>query len=153
MPVITKTELKGNPPREDTVETAQPATPVLGHGAVSHGISAAAARELGENAVKDGALERAERHVSGFSPMPKASDQPKRITVDRDGKVIDASAATEGATVLVGAEAEAYEAKHGGSKAADKSADKGRKRKAATKGRTTRASASSSRKAGSARRR
>lgn len=142
MPTITKQELKGEPARKaaapaSTVVTA-PATPVLGTARLSspHSISAQEAREQGENAVTRGALERAERHVSGFSPLPKAGDQPKRITVDREGKIIPEGSATEGGTVLVGAEAEAYEAAHGGAKESAKTANKERKAKSATKTRT-----------------
>jgi hypothetical protein len=143
MGVITKREIKGNPPRSDAAATAKadeaPArtTNVLGTSSISpHSIGPVEAREQGENAVTRGALERAERHVSGFSIIPSAGPQPKRITVNREGKIIPAEEATEGATVLVGAEAEAYEAAHGGKKAEDKAPNKA-KRKAANKNRRT----------------
>lgn len=142
MAVITKDEIKGNPPREDepakagpkptTTQAADVRDPAKG------AISAHAARELGENAVTEGALARAERHVAaGRGIFPQAGEQPKRITVDREGKVIPESQATEGATVLVGAEAEAYEKAHP-AKEAEKAADKSRKAKPRTKAKKAR---------------
>jgi hypothetical protein len=147
MPVISKEELKGNPPakarKAPAAEAPAKTTAVSTTPARAQIISAADARELGESAITTGALDRAEQHVAGGRGVyPPSIEQPKRITVDREGKVIPPEQATEGATVLVGAEAEAYVAKHGGKleggKEADKTADKSRKARPATKAKAAR---------------
>jgi hypothetical protein len=77
-------------------------------------ISAHEARELGENAVKRGALERAEANVAS-SMVPPAPQKVTTIWV-QNGKVFDTP--PEGGSVqLTGAQADAYKAAHGGAKA------------------------------------
>lgn len=152
MPVITKSEIKGNPPAKaaSTADAAKAEAESRGAAPAASTTRAAAAdeksaaadrdaetarrrelvvsgeeaRSIGESAVERGALARAEAKVSRQSPYPAPLDQPTRITVDKDGAIIDAAAATDGATVLVGAEADAYAAAHGGKKSAEKTADK-----------------------------
>jgi hypothetical protein len=159
MPVITKEELGGNPPAEPrkaetTKATADEEARAAARKAESERrqaltISATEARELGPNAVTRGALERAEAAVAGGRGIyPPASEQPARLTVDLDGKIIRPEEAIHGGTVLVGAAAEAYAAAHGGKvekaeenaeeKAAPKSADKSRKAKPSTKAKARR---------------
>lgn len=145
MGVITKEEIKGNPPRTETDTT--PTAPVLSkedQAAEDKRVAEAArrrqlaisgpeAREVGESALTRGALERAEAKVGNTGPMPVTKPREiTRITVNRAGEVIDDSQATEGATVLTGAEADAYLARHP-RKEAEKSADKTRKTKQRTK--------------------
>ena len=68
------------------------------------------ARELGENAVTKGALERAEAKV-GSTALPTAPKQPFKVWV-QDGKAYR-QPPEGGSTQLVGAEAEAYAKAHG----------------------------------------
>lgn len=145
MPVITEAERKGNAPAKATDAKGTKAgakADVAGDVATTRtiredSISAHDARELGPSVVTKGALERAEQHVAaGTGAYPKAAEGEKpltRIVVDFEGNVIPESAAVNGGTVLTGAEADAYLAKHGGPKEAAPAANKARK-KAANKG-------------------
>jgi hypothetical protein len=127
MPVITEAERKGNPARKatDKAKDVAAATPKETTTVVKtireDSISGHDARELGPSAVTRGALERAEQHVAaGHGAYPQGDPDEKpltRIVVDFSGKVIPESQATNGGTVLTGAEADAYLAKHGGPKA------------------------------------
>ena len=76
------------------------------------GISAFDAREKGELAVEEGALDRAEAHAASSAYPTAKPDEVDRIYVTPDGKAHDA--APEGGSIqLTGAEARAYKAKHG----------------------------------------
>jgi len=97
--------------------TSTPATGGIRHEA---GIDGASARDLGTNAVTQGALERAEAAVAGNSPMPRnqeQSDSLTRVYVTPDGKVSTTPPAGS-AVQLTGAEADAYLKAHGGGKQA-----------------------------------
>lgn len=150
MPVITEAERKGNAPAKATDAKGTKAgakADVAGDVATTRtvredSISAHDAREIGPSAVTKGALERAEQHVAaGHGAYPKAAEGEKpltRIVVDFEGKVIPEGAAVNGGTVLTGAEADAYLAKHGGPKAESVSpaSNAKRARKSANKQRT-----------------
>lgn len=101
-------------------ETPKPATGGIRHEA---GIDGASARDLGTNAVTQGALQRAEANVAGTTPMPRnqqQSDALTRVYVTPDGKV-STSPPPGSAVQLVGAEADAYLKAHGGGKKAAES--------------------------------
>lgn len=142
MPVITEAERKGNPAKAtDAKETKAGAKADVAGDVAStktvrqDSISAFDAREIGPSAVTKGALERAEQHVAaGTGAYPKkADDELTRIVVGPDGEVIPEGAATSGGTVLTGAEADAYLAKHPAKKADEPKAKKASANKARKK--------------------